>query len=467
MKFYGNDVATLSPRRLRPAFIDDPQMASFLEALPDGAALLEIDGTIKLVNTKLEVLLNLAKSAMVGTALGKHVKTAGPVMQKLAASLQQLKRIEVSGVLNSQRSVVASVSILRTSDGGAYGALMTMRESARATKAPGSEGFRFESELPLTEVAQYVETERLGDLLRRASKAIDRGSPVLLTGDSGTGKTEFARHLSLRSQADSTPFVHVNCGMLSAENFDIEMFGIEPGSELDASTRGKLGYVEAADGGILFLDQISDLPHSAQMKLVALLETQTFSRAGSSQRRRIRIRLVAATNEDLNALVEDGKFRKDLFYRISVVNIPLPTLAGDRELLDLLIERHLQRINQGRSPALKLSSGFRDRLLAHPYPGNMRELVNILDNAAAAADDVALPEHFCVPLEGATSAGANPGAVEAASGAFMARSFKDLVHEFETWVLEKSIAENGSKRSAAKALGIDVATLVRKTKRIQ
>jgi transcriptional regulator with PAS, ATPase and Fis domain len=465
MKFYANDVATLSQRRLRPAFIDDPQMGSFLEALPDGAALLEIDGTIKLVNNKLELVLNLAKGELVGTELGKHVKTSGPIVQKLVAALQQLKRTEVAGVLNSQRSVIASINILRTPDGGAYGALMTMRESARQVRSSASEGFRFESEMVSTEGGRYVQTATLDALAKRASTALERGSPVILTGESGTGKTEFARRMATSGQAEAIPFVQVNCGMLSEEHFDTEMFGIEPGSSLDTSTRGKLGYVEVADGGILFLDQISDLSRSAQMKLVALLETQTFSRVGSAQRRRIRIRLITSTNEDLQDLTARGSFRKDLYYRISVVNVALPNLSEHMDLVDAIVDRHLQRINLGRKPPLMLSSGFRDCLRRHTYPGNVRELINILDYAAAAADDVALPEHFCVPPIAATpdTTTASP----TTSRDMGARSFRELVQEFETWVLEKSIAENGSKRSAAKALGIDVATLIRKTKRNQ
>lgn len=466
MKFYANDVTSLSHRRLRPGFIDDPQFGTFLEALPDGAALIEADGRIKLVNGKLELLLNLARGDLVGSELAKHAKTAGPVVQKLATALQQLKRVEISGTLNSQRSVVATLSILRTADGGAYGALLTMREASRSSRSEGSENFRFEAEAGSVTRASFVRTPAIDAIVRQAETALDRGANVLLTGETGTGKSEIARVIG--SGREAAPFVHVRCGLLSDAQFDAEMFGIEPGSAMDTSTRGKLGYVEAADGGILFLDQITDLSIAAQSRLVAFLETQTFSRLGSTQRRQARIRIIAATNESLIDLVSAGTFRSDLYYRIAVMPFDLPPLRDEPAMIDALIEHHLRSLNLGRKPQLKLSAELLAKLHAHSYPGNIRELANILERIAAVTDDVARAEHFLAPAPVAQpkAAMARPAApsVSEATDAPPA-SFRDLVQEFETWVLEKSIAENGSKRSAAKALGIDIATLVRKTKR--
>ncbi|MBL0373785.1 sigma 54-interacting transcriptional regulator [Rhizobium sp. KVB221] len=468
MKFYGNDIANLAHRRLRPTFIDDPMFSTFLEALPDGAALLETDGTIKLVNSKLELLLNLNKGDLVGKELARHAKTAGPIIHKVSTALQQLKRLEISGALNSQRQVAASLSILRTGDGGAYGALLVMREPNRAARTAdaGLERFRFQEEGGAPVTASYAQTPALRALSKQGTVALERGSAILLSGESGTGKTELARRIGKMNEPGAAPFVHVNCGMLGDAQFDAEMFGIEPGSTMDASTRGKLGYIEAADGGTLFLDHVTDLSLACQMKLVAFFEAQTFNRVGSAQRRQVQVKVIAAANRTLPDMLADGRFREDLYYRLAVVSLILPPLRGQSDLIRAVAEAQLQRINYGRRPTLKLSEEFWEKLLGYDYPGNIRELSNILEHAAACADDLAMAEHFVTPIKPATaSPKAGPAILNTDETPATPASFRDLVQEFETWVLEKSIAENGSKRSAAKALGIDIATLVRKTNR--
>ncbi len=463
MKFYGNDVVTPISRRLRPGFIDDPLFPGFLEALPEGAAMLDLDGTIRLVNSKLELILNQAKSDLVGTDLTKHTRTVGPIIQRLSAALRQLKRVEVSGSLNSQRAVFATLSVLRTRDGDAYGALLTMREPSKGSRGlESSKRFRFEAENDAAASMAHVQTKAMQVLRKRGAHALGRGSPVLLIGESGTGKTELAKRIASTAELDGLPFVHVNCSMLDA-HFEAEMFGIEPGSPADTSTRGKLGFVEAADGGILFLDRVTDLSPASQTKLVAFLETKTYSRVDSAQRRRSDVRLIASANGNLPDLVAAGTFRDDLYYRIAVVSLALPPLRGQSELIAAIVERQLQHLNVGRLPPLRLEEGFRRCLMEYDYPGNIRELTNILEQAAATADDEARVEHFRTSVSTLHARPAAPApALESRAAAV---GLKDLVQEFEAWVLGKAIAEHKSKRSAAKALGIDIATLVRKTKR--
>lgn len=461
MRFYSNDVESLAPRRSRPGFIDDPQLGLFLEALPDGAALVEMDGRIRLANGRLAIVLNIALADLVGTDLSRHVKTAGPIFQKLCAALQQRKRIELSGTLNSQRNVVATLNMLRTDDGGAFGALLTLREAGRhARLADGSEGFALGRGAGTG--PGFVRIPETDAIVERARSALVRGANVLLTGETGTGKTRLAQRIDAGGDAGAVPFVHVRCGMLSDAQFEVEMFGIEPGSSMDSSTRGRLGYVEAADEGILFLDDITDLSLPSQARLVAFLEAQTFSRLGSTQRRRARVRVIAATSEDLPGRIAAGAFRRDLYYRIAVMPFALPALRDRPDFLRLLVEDFLRRLNTGRAPALRMAPDFLPRLRAHGLPGNIRELLNILERAAALADDALGPEHVIAPaLHAGNAAGAESHAIPAG---LPGGTLKDMVKEFEGWVIRKAMDEHGSKRGASKALGVDIATVVRKTR---
>lgn len=469
MKFYANDIVNTHPRRHRPSFIDDLQFGSFLDALPDGAALLEPDGRIKLVNHKLELLLNLGRAELVGADLNKHAKTIGPLIQKISTALHQLKRVDISGTLNSQRNVSATLSILRTVDGGAYGALLTMREASRSLRSANADNFSFEGPSPTAKRSSFIASKASDNIIKHARDALKRGANVLLLGETGTGKSEITRQLGFSSEAGAEPFVHVRCGLLADSEFDAEMFGIEAGSPSDTTGRGKLGYIEAADGGILFLDQITDLSLSAQARLVGFLETETYSRLGSAQRRQARVKIISATNHNLMERVANGSFRKDLYYRIAVMPFEIPPLRSQPDLLSALIDQQLASLNSGRVPRLQLSTKLLDKLLSYDFPGNIRELTNILSRISATADAVAGDDHFDLPVvpsrnESLSTAASLP-APRGDGNPADTKQFRELVQDFENWVLEKSIAEYGSKRSAAKALGIDIATLVRKTKR--
>ncbi len=219
---------------------------------------------------------------------------------------------------------------------------------------------------------------------------------MLLTGESGTGKTELARRLRDLVSGGSTtmPFVHVNCGSIPESLFESEMFGYEPGAFTGAAARGKTGYVEAAENGVLFLDEIGEIPLPMQAKLLTFLEDGTFMRVGSPVRRRARIKIISATNRHLPEMIEAGTFRRDLYYRLAVVSLECPPLRGRRELVRAIGEAFLKRINREREPSLSLAPALWEALLDHDWPGNIRELSNVLEHVAAVADNRRRP-HTC------------------------------------------------------------------------
>ncbi|MEH0166242.1 sigma-54-dependent transcriptional regulator [Paucibacter sp. JuS9] len=203
--------------------------------------------------------------------------------------------------------------------------------------------------------------------------------PVLITGPNGSGKERIAAVVHANSAAVGGPFIALNCGALPAELIEAELFGAESGAFTGAN-RAREGRFEAANGGTLFLDEIGNLPLAGQVKLLRVLETGRFERLGSSKTRETRVRVISATNADLKAMVAQGAFREDLYYRLNVVELRLPALAERREDILPLAEHFL-------AGAARLSDSAREFLLAHSWSGNVRELKNVMARAALLCRD--------------------------------------------------------------------------------
>lgn len=215
------------------------------------------------------------------------------------------------------------------------------------------------------------------DVLALACHVARSDLPVLITGPNGSGKEKFAQIVHANSAVRTGPMIAVNCGALPAELIEAELFGADAGAYTGAS-RAREGKFEAADGGSLFLDEIGTLSPAGQVKLLRVLETGRFERLGSNRERQVTVRIISATNADLAALIADGLFREDLYYRLNAVELKLPALAGRPD--DILpLARHF--LPQGR----QLDTAAERALQAHPWPGNVRELRNTLQRAALLA----------------------------------------------------------------------------------
>jgi DNA-binding NtrC family response regulator len=208
---------------------------------------------------------------------------------------------------------------------------------------------------------------------------------VLISGPSGAGKEKLAEIVQANSRRRGKPFVRVNAGALPDELLESELFGAEPGA-FTGATRRRVGRFEAADGGTLFLDEIGNLSASGQAKLLRVVQSGTFERLGSSETRKVDVRLICATNADLRQEIAAGRFREDLYYRLNVVELSIPPLAERPEDILPLAERFLRDLSPSPSGTLwRLASDARERLLRHPWPGNVRELENILRRAVLVA----------------------------------------------------------------------------------
>jgi DNA-binding NtrC family response regulator len=242
--------------------------------------------------------------------------------------------------------------------------------------------------------------------VRSLLAALDRLSgsvaPVLITGESGTGKDLVARALHYTGSRASAPFVPINCAAIPEQLFEAELFGYQRGA-FTGAVASRPGAFEAADGGTLFLDEIGEMHVPVQAKLLRVLETGEVTRLGSNERRRTNVRVVAAANRDLLAEVRAGHFREDLFYRVSVYPVAIPPLRERPEDIPPLVAHHLEEIaRRERRPMPRLTRAALERLLAHRWPGNVRELINALERAVLLTEhDVIDVEHIALPRDSA------------------------------------------------------------------
>jgi DNA-binding NtrC family response regulator len=217
--------------------------------------------------------------------------------------------------------------------------------------------------------------------------------PVLITGPNGAGKERIAQIAHANSAVHGKPLVAVNCGALPGELIEAELFGAEAGA-FTGATRAREGRFEAADGGTLFLDEIGNLPAAGQMKLLRVLETGEFERLGSTRTRRVKVRVISATNADLPALIRDGRFREDLYYRLNTIQIALSPLAERPDDVLPLAEHFLD--------GAVLADAAREALVDYPWPGNVRELKNTIDRAKLLCSDGEIDvDHLGLPTQAA------------------------------------------------------------------
>ena len=230
-------------------------------------------------------------------------------------------------------------------------------------------------------------SEKMVELINMASRVAPSRASVLIQGESGTGKELLARLIHQLSPRADKPIIVVNCGALQENLLESELFGHEKGAYTGAGAR-RIGRFEEADGGTLFLDEIGELSPAVQVKLLRFLQEREISRLGSNVSIPVDVRIISATNRDLEAEVKAGSFREDLFYRLKVVTMALPPLRERKEDLPALIDHFLEQFaRENGKPLRGVTAEARDLLLKYDYPGNVRELVNIMERAVVIARD--------------------------------------------------------------------------------
>lgn len=296
-------------------------------------------------------------------------------------------------------------------------------------------------------------------VLRLISRLKDTRTPVLISGESGTGKELVARALHYRGSLASRPFVAVDCGSLVPTLIESELFGYEKGA-FTGALRSKQGLLQSADTGTIFLDEVGELPLEMQAKLLRFLQEKEVRPVGSNQKVKVDVRIMAATNRDLEIEYKKGTFRKDLYFRLNVVTIHLPPLRERRSDIPILANWFLERLAPGRNASV--TSAAMKTLLAYDWPGNVRELENCLERAVALGDQRLIDVSDLPPSIARSEAPEKAERFERAASGDPTTDLEDI----ERATIQRVFVQvNGDKALAGKMLGISRATLYRKLKR--
>ena len=304
----------------------------------------------------------------------------------------------------------------------------------------------------------------LRQVLEQVEKVADTDSTVLITGESGTGKELIARALHFNSRRADRMFVTVNCGALPEELLESELFGHVKGAFTNAVAHRE-GRFSLANSGTIFLDEIGDMSPTLQVKLLRVLQDRTFEPVGSSRTVRVNVRVVAATNQDLEVAIREKRFREDLFYRLNVIPIETPSLRDRRDDIPLLVQHFLEimRREKGR-PIESISSDALKLLCAYDWPGNVRQLENVVEQISVLSSEREirvedLPAQLRAPKE--------PLPFEAPRVSSQGLAFNDVVERIQRdLILQALELSHGNKNRAAQLLGLNRTTLLEKMKKM-
>jgi PAS domain S-box-containing protein len=439
------------PDRPRPP---DPRSSSvILDSVADGVFTVDSDWRIRFFNRAAEDITGIPRDEALGRQCWEVFRASicesECALRETMRTGEQIVNRSVYIVRSDGRRIPISIStaLLRDETGEVVGGVETFRDLSieEELRSELRSRYRFEDMVSKNHVLQSV-----FDLIPNIAES---DSTVLIQGESGTGKELVARAIHNQSPRAEGPLVVVNCGALPDSLLESELFGHKAGAFTDAK-RDKPGRFALAEGGTVLLDEIGDISPALQARLLRVLQDGTYEPLGGTRTERADVRVIAATNRDLAQMVERGDFRNDLFYRINVITLTLPPLRERREDIPLLIDHFIERFNRLKQKDIEtVSPGALELLMAHSYPGNVRELENIIEHAFVMCRGGTISRrHLPARLrEGPVARPDEPASLD----------------ELEARFLVAELERHGWNRAAtARDLGIHKTTLWRRMKRL-
>lgn len=439
-----------------------------LNKLKDGIYITDEEGTTTYVNDAFLNLSGLTRDQIIGKTVydlrrfnilpnsccAKVIETMAPV--STINNYYKGQRCLVSGspIFDEKGNLAKTIAVIR--DVSELDVLMKNITKEKNQFIKNSEIKNISNKEPIV----VINNEKMKNIYTKAKKIANVESTVLILGETGVGKDFIATYIHGISNRSSGKFVKINCSAVPEHLLESEFFGYEEGAFTGAQKGGKKGLFEEANGGVLYLDEIGDMPYTLQVKLLSALNDRMFYRIGGTTSVEFNARIIAATNVDLKHLVEEKKFRADLYYRLNVVNFVIPPLRHRKEDIIPLAHQFIEYYNNKYGKNCYFTTNCLEHFLVYDWPGNIRELKNMIERLVLMTDDAFIDTNlFTENLmfnEGVESLSGNNHFMQEA------KSLKERIDDFEKEIIETTLASSKNMKEAALRLGIDLSTLVRK-----
>lgn len=428
--------------------IQSQEINQMIDGFRYGVICTDIDGMIKYINKSAENMLNVSREDVINKKIDEIVPETGDLVMLKNKNQMKYKNRKTSYLVKSHEIRLQDVKV---------STIIELHKTSEAIK----DAYNLLERRQTFTFDDIISRSTCIEQVKEISKKVSRNSStILIRGESGTGKELFARAIHSESPRSHAPFIAINCASIPDNLLESELFGFEGGSFTGARPQGQIGKFELANGGTLFLDEIGDLPIHLQPKILRVLQENAFTRIGGNEVIEIDVRLIAATNKNLEKMIEEGLFREDLYYRLNVIPVMLPPLRARREDITLLsehlLEKYCAKLGTGNKT---FSSEIQKFFNTYRWPGNVREMENLIEYLVN------------VTREDVISADILPDSIRSQGYSESIHTDMDLksrTEQFESQVIESMIQMYGdsteSKQKIASILGINLTTLYRKMK---
>jgi len=434
--------------------MENKEQNVILDSISEGVFTVDLDWRITSFNRAAEEMTGIKRKKAVGKycrdilradvcethcTLAATMQTGKPIMNKA---------VHIIDAQGQKRTITISTALLKDSRGKIIGGVETFRDTSAIEQLRKEIEGRYSCEDIISQ------SHKMQDLFAILANIAESNTTVLIEGESGTGKELFARAIHNLGPRKNKPFIVVNCGALPDTLLESELFGYKAGAFTDAK-KDKPGRFALAQGGTIFLDEIGDVSAAVQVKLLRVLQDKTYEPVGGISLVKADVRIITATNKKLDELVREGKFRDDLYYRVNVMKLELPPLRDKKEDIPLLVDHFISRFNRLHNKNICCATNdVTAALLAYDYPGNVRELENIIEHCFVLCQgEIIEAKHL-------------PCSVRADLKNESTRTGEPVtIKQMESILINQALTRNkGNKTATAKQLGIDKSTLFRKIK---